>query len=66
YINIGNIFSVTGQYGEAIAHYQKAIEISPGSVLAHFNMHLVQSESFQFRDAESTLRQARAIDADKV
>ena len=66
YINIGNIFSTTGQYGEAIAHYQKAIEIVPGSVLAHFNMHLVQSESFHFRDAENTLRIAREIDAQQV
>jgi tetratricopeptide (TPR) repeat protein len=66
YINIGNIFSTTGQYGEAIAHYQKAIEIAPGSVLAYFNMHLVQSESFHFRDAENTLRMAREIDTRRI
>ncbi len=66
YINIGNIFATTGQYGEAIAHYQKAIEIVPGAVLAYFNMHLVQSESFHFRDAENTLRMAREIDSERL
>ena len=66
YINIGNIFATTGQYGEAIANYLKAIEIVPESVLAYFNMHLVQSESFQFRDAENTLRMARGIDSEQV
>lgn len=66
YINLGNIFSTTGQYGEAIAHYQKAIEIAPGSVLAHFNMHLAQSESFKFREAESTLLRARELDSERV
>jgi len=66
YINVGNIFATTGQYGEAVAHYQKAIDIVPQSVLAHFNMHLVQSESFHFRDAEDTLRIAREIDSEHV
>ncbi|NIM00067.1 MAG: tetratricopeptide repeat protein, partial [Acidobacteria bacterium] len=66
YINVGNIFAATGQYGEAIANYKQAIEIAPDSMLAHFNMHLVQSESFKFREAEETLRAARAIDAERV
>lgn len=66
YINIGNIFSITGQYGEAIAHYQKAIEIAPGSVLAYFNLHLAQQESFRFRTAEESLRVARQLDSDRV
>ena len=66
YINIGNIFSVTGQYGEAIAHYQKAIEIAPASVLAYFNLHLAQQESFRFRTAEESLRIARELDSERV
>lgn len=66
YINIGNIFSTTGQYGEAVAHYQKAIDIAPESVLAYFNMHLAQSESFRFRNAEESLRIARGLDAGRV
>lgn len=66
YINVGNIFYSTGQYGEAIVNYQRAIELDPRDVLGHFNMHLAQSEDFRFSDAEESLRAARAIDAQRV
>ena len=66
HINIGNIFSTTGQWGEAVAHYTKATEIDRSSVLAYYNMHLTQSESFHFREAEDALRIARGIDPDAV
>ena len=66
YINVGNIFAVTGQYGEAIAHFQKALEVSPSSTLAYFNLHLTQAESFKFTEAQETLRAAREIDPEGV
>jgi tetratricopeptide (TPR) repeat protein len=55
HINIGNIFFTTGQYSEAIASYNNAIQINPRSILAYFNRSLAQSESFRFKDAETSL-----------
>ena len=45
---------------------QKAIDIAPSSLLAYFNMHLAQAESFKFAEAQETLRLAREIDADRT
>jgi tetratricopeptide (TPR) repeat protein len=66
YINVGNIFYTTGQYAEAVANYGRAVEREPDSFLAYFNMHLAQSESFRFAEAEESLREARRIDSGKV
>jgi tetratricopeptide (TPR) repeat protein len=63
HVNVGNIFYATGQYPEASAHYREALTLEPGSTLALFNLHLAQSEAFRFKEAEATLRQARAIDS---
>jgi len=63
HINIGNIFFATGQHSEAIASYNNAIAINPRSILAYFNRHLAQSESFRFKDAEESLEEARLIDS---
>lgn len=63
HINIGNIFFATGQYSEAIASYNRAIVINPRSILAYFNRHLAQSESFRFKDAEASLEEAKLIDS---
>jgi tetratricopeptide (TPR) repeat protein len=65
-INIGNIFHTTGQYAAAITQYHDALALEPDSVLAHFNLHLTQSESFHFKEAEQSLQRARTIDADRV
>jgi tetratricopeptide (TPR) repeat protein len=66
HINIGNIFYVTGQYAASITSYHNAIEVDPDSFLAHFNLHLAQSEDFHFSEAEQSLQRAREIDADRV
>jgi len=66
YINIGNIFFTTGQYPEAVANYSKVTEFAPDSILAYFNMHLTQSESFRFKEAESSLKHAREIDSERL
>jgi tetratricopeptide (TPR) repeat protein len=65
-INVGNIFYATGQYGEAIANYRRALELEPDSWLAHYNLHLAQSEDFRFAAAEQSLQQARRIDSKRV
>ncbi|MCP3979979.1 MAG: tetratricopeptide repeat protein [bacterium] len=64
HINVGNIFHATGQLTEAIARYNDALAVEGDSVLALFNRHLAQSESFRFKEAEATLEEARALDAE--
>jgi tetratricopeptide (TPR) repeat protein len=66
HINIGNIYYVTGQYAAAITSYHNAIAFDADSFLAHFNLHLAQSEDFHFSEAEQSLQRAREIDADRV
>lgn len=66
HINIGNIYYVTGQYAASITSYHNAIALDPDSFLAHFNLHLAQSEEFHFSEAEQSLQRARDIDANRV
>ena len=66
FINIGNVFYTTGQYREAVVNYSRALEREPNSFLAHFNMHLAQSEDFRFTEAEQSLTKAREVDATRV
>jgi tetratricopeptide (TPR) repeat protein len=65
-INIGNIFYATGQYPAAMTEYRKALEHDPDAFLAHYNLHLAQSENFHFGEAEESLQRAREIDAERV
>ncbi|HEX6852330.1 MAG TPA: tetratricopeptide repeat protein [Candidatus Polarisedimenticolaceae bacterium] len=65
-VNIGNIFFAMGQYGEAIAQYQKAIDMRPRDVLAYCNMHLAQNDALRLNEAAATYQRARAIDAPRV
>lgn len=65
-INIGNIFFLTGQYGEAISHYRQALDARPDAVLAYYDMYLAQSEAFRFKEADESLRSARAHDAKAI
>jgi len=66
HLNVGNIFYVTGQYSEAITNYNLALEQEPESFLAHFNLHLAQSEDFRFHDAEASLQRAHEIDGERM
>jgi len=66
YNNIGNIFYATGQYDQAIVAYGKALAQGPESFHARFNLHLAQSESFRFKEAEASLEAARKVDAKRV
>ncbi len=65
-INIGNIFFLMGQYGEAMTQYRKAIELRPDSALAYYNLYLTQNNAFRLNEAKATLDQARGIDPDQV
>jgi len=63
-INLGNIYFLIGQYGEAISNYRKALDIRPDSVLAYYNMYLAQSDSFKLKEAAESLARAQDIDAE--
>ena len=66
HINIGNIFHVTGQHGQAVASYRRSLELRPDAVLALYNMYLTQSKSFRFKEAEKSLNRARALNEKQV
>lgn len=66
FVNLGNIFYATGQQVVAINNYNKALQLESDLFLAHFNLHLAQSEAFSFGPAEQSLRKARDLDADRV
>jgi tetratricopeptide (TPR) repeat protein len=61
-VNLGNIFFHTGQYSEAGVMYKRAIALEPDSILAYYDLHLAQSEAFNFKEAEASLNHARDID----
>jgi tetratricopeptide (TPR) repeat protein len=66
HVNIGNIFFLTGQYGEAITHYRQALDIRPDAILAYYDLYLAQSEAFRFKEADEALKNARARDAKAI
>ena len=61
-INLGNIYFLLGQYGEAISNYRKAIDIRPDAALAYYNMYLAQSDSFKLKEAAESLSRAKELD----
>lgn len=61
-VNLGNIFFYTGQYAEAAVLYKRGIAAEPASILAYYDLHLAQSEAFNFKEAEASLNRARDID----
>ena len=38
YNNLGDAFNLTGQYGDAIKHYQIALKLNPSLIKAHSNL----------------------------
>ncbi len=62
-MNLGNIYFHLGQYDGAIGEYQKTLEFNPTSAVILYNMHIAQSERFNFKDAEWSLNRARELDA---
>jgi tetratricopeptide (TPR) repeat protein len=65
-INLGNIYFVLGQYGEATSNYRKALDIRPNSVLAYYDMYLAQSDSFKLKEAAESLASARNLDSAQI
>ncbi|HEX4825585.1 MAG TPA: tetratricopeptide repeat protein [Candidatus Polarisedimenticolaceae bacterium] len=63
-INLGNIYFLIGQYGEATSNYRQALETRPDSALAYYDMYVAQSDSFKLKEAAESLAKAREIDAE--
>jgi tetratricopeptide (TPR) repeat protein len=64
--NIGNIFFKFGQFSQAITYYKRIISINPKFILAYLNLSIAQTENFHFKDAEETMRKARAINSEET
>ena len=62
--NLGNALAARGEFGEAIDHYQKALEINPDYVEAHNNLGLALAGRGQVNAAMAQYRKALEIDAD--
>ena len=63
---IADLLEIKGESFFRIRSYRNALDLDSGSFLAHFNLHLAQSEDFHFREAEQSLDAARQIDAERV
>jgi hypothetical protein len=66
YNNIGNIYFATGQYGQAVNWYFRAIDVDDGFTAAYFNIYLAHNEQFHYTEAEQSLEHARGLDAGAV
>ena len=64
--NLGNALAARGQFDEAIAHYQKALEIKPDYVEAHNNLGLALAGRGQVDEAIDHYRKALDINPDYV
>lgn len=65
-INLGNIYFLLGQYGEAISNYRQAIDMRPDSALAYYDMYMAQSDSFKLKEAAESLSKARELDPEQA
>jgi tetratricopeptide (TPR) repeat protein len=66
YNNIGNIYFIHGQFGEAVNWYRRATDLKPDYAIAHFNANLAQKEQLHFTEADASLDRARGLDPKAV
>lgn len=66
YNNIGNIYFIHGQFGEAVNWYRRATELKRDYAIAHFNANLAQKEQLHFTEADASLDRARSLDPEAV
>ena len=60
FLHIGSCLSFLGRYDEAIAAYQRALQLSPKNLLAHLG--LTATYSLSGRDKEAVLMQKRSLE----
>lgn len=60
--NLGALYRKQGKITEALAAYQKALEIDPRSKEGHFGLGIVYASQQQYTDAEASYQKALAID----
>jgi tetratricopeptide (TPR) repeat protein len=61
---LGNALSKKGQKDEAIAHYQRALQINPGYKVAHYNLGIALMDKGQKQEAIAQYQIALKIDPD--
>lgn len=61
-LNLGAYYYLKGDFGQAIAHFQRAAAADPGSAAAQFNLSQAYSESYLFDESRGALAKAKAID----
>ncbi len=64
HIDLGNALAVQGQVDEAIAHFQKALEIKPDVAEAHYNLGGVLASRGQVDEAIAHYQKALEIEPD--
>jgi superkiller protein 3 len=63
---LGNAFYNKGNYAEAVAAFEKALELRPDLAEAHFNLGLACFETNAIDRAEAEFKQANAIKEDAI
>ena len=66
HLNIGNILFQKGNVNEAIAHYQKALQIKPDSVVARINLGNILLQKGNTDEAIAHYQKALQINPDSV
>lgn len=62
FINLGHVYWTRGHYLDAQAHFEKAIELDPNSVVAHYNMALAYRMSRRFDLARRQFQKVLKLD----
>lgn len=65
-LNLGNISFYENNIKEAMNLYQKALDINPGFVEAHYNMAQASREKLLFEEGEKQYEEAKRLDPKKT
>ncbi|HEV2852819.1 MAG TPA: tetratricopeptide repeat protein [Thermoanaerobaculia bacterium] len=65
-LNLGAYSFLKGDFGAAIASFQKAAAVDPGNAAAQYNLSQAYSESYMFDEQKVALRKAQEIDLARV
>ncbi len=61
-VDLGAYYLNRSAYGNAVALFQKAAALSPGSAVAEFDLSLAYAESYLYDEQHRALQEARRID----
>ncbi len=64
--DLGNTLAMQGRTDDAVAAYDRALQVNPANAAAHFNRAQLKTLQFDFREATEDLSRASALDFDMV